>query len=343
MQALQDSGIALILSIQGLLHPTAGGIWTLLSYLGEENFYMLVIPAFYWCLHAGIGIRMLVFLLFSTTVNEVGKMLMHGPRPYWADARVLGLYPESSFGVPSGHAQNGLGFWLYLGVQLRREWGFGWLVPTAIGLGALISFSRMALGVHFPHDLVGGWLLACVLLWIFLSPGENLAARLARRLPTERVLVGAAAAAAILLVGLITATVAGTAGVPADWLANAARAHAALGKGHIVPAPYSIKTILSVTGTVLGLGIGLPLAARYAPFAVTGTVAVRSARFVVGIITLFLVQFGLSVLLPKEGAAGYEIMRVFRYCMVGMWAVLGAPMLFLRLGLANAASHVQER
>ena len=342
MQTLHEGGIALILWIQGLLHPSAGGIWTLLSYLGEESVYMLVIPAFYWCIHRTIGVRLLVFLLVSTATNEVGKMLLHGPRPYWFDPRVLGLYSETSFGVPSGHAQNGLGFWTYLALLLRRRWRLGWVLPAAILLGALISFSRLALGVHFPHDLVGGWLIACVLLWAFLSYGERIALGIRTAPIAHQALVGVGAAALLLLSGLAASSLGAERPISAVWLENAARAHTALGKSGLLPHPYGLKTILSVTGTMLGLGIGLPLAQRYAAFATDGSPTVRVARFAVGTVTLFLLQIGLAILLPKEGAAGYDILRVLRYALVGAWAVFGAPLLFLKMGLAQADTGRSE-
>ena len=46
--------------------------------------------------------------------------------------------------------------------------------------------------------------------------------------------------------------------------------------------------------------------------------------------------FGLKVVFPGEGEPLYVAMRVVRYALVGLWAVLGAPWLFLRLRLASS-------
>jgi undecaprenyl-diphosphatase len=75
---------------------------------------------------------------------------------------------EASFSYPSGHAALSLtfyGLWIFFIARSR--------LPTAVrrALAALlvawiaaIGWSRLALGAHYPTDLVGGYLLAAVLL-----------------------------------------------------------------------------------------------------------------------------------------------------------------------------------
>lgn len=73
-------------------------------------------------------------------------------------------YPvPSSFSFTSGHANVAVAFYgvlsLLVALKLegwRRRWGV--LVPGAI-LALLIGFSRLYLGVHYPSDVLGGYLL----------------------------------------------------------------------------------------------------------------------------------------------------------------------------------------
>jgi membrane-associated phospholipid phosphatase len=90
-----------------------------------------------------------------------------------------GLYPAESRSFPSGHATSSMAFAATAAVlawPTRRRW------PVAIFAGAftaLVGLSRVALGVHYPSDVLGGWALAlgCVaLVWLAvcaLGPGER--------------------------------------------------------------------------------------------------------------------------------------------------------------------------
>jgi membrane-associated phospholipid phosphatase len=108
------------------------------------------------------GFSLLVILLLSAWVNGLCKNIFALPRPFDLDP-TLGLIFVKGYGFPSGAAQSAILFPLILfsrcptplsfllGFQL-----FGWL-----------SFSRVYLGVHFPSDIVGGWILGGVLWLIY--------------------------------------------------------------------------------------------------------------------------------------------------------------------------------
>ena len=100
---LIQSGIDWIVLIQGL------GAWLevpmkFFSFLGSEEFFLLVLPALYWSVNSDLGLRVGLVLLTSTSLNHVLKVTLGGPRPYWVSERVLPFAAETSFGVPSGHS-----------------------------------------------------------------------------------------------------------------------------------------------------------------------------------------------------------------------------------------------
>ncbi|WP_052049555.1 phosphatase PAP2 family protein [Leptolyngbya sp. KIOST-1] len=92
----------------------------------------------------------------SAVLNLNAKLLWHRVRP----ALWEGIPPHADFSFPSGHATYSMTFVLALVLinwdSPRRPWliGLGGLFALAIGA------SRVYLGVHFPSDVVGGWLLA---------------------------------------------------------------------------------------------------------------------------------------------------------------------------------------
>jgi membrane-associated phospholipid phosphatase len=135
------------------------------SFLGSEQFFLLIAPAIYWCINAQIGLRLGIFLALTAGVNSILKLIFHGPRPYWYDPRVIALAGESSFGVPSGHSQSAVVVWGSLAASIGKRW-LGLLAGVLI---ILIGLSRMYLGVHFPLDVLAGWLIGLLLLWILIK------------------------------------------------------------------------------------------------------------------------------------------------------------------------------
>src|SRR5512136_3123567 len=148
-----------------------------LSFLGTEEFFLLVMPAMVWCIDASLGLRIGMVLLTSTGVNSILKVLVGWPRPFWVSDSVKAYAFESSYGLPSGHAQNAMALWGRMAAGLKRA---GW----AIGLGILIlliSLSRLYLGVHFPSDVLAGWIVAAILLALFLWLEKPVMAWMARQ------------------------------------------------------------------------------------------------------------------------------------------------------------------
>ena len=86
----------------------AMGDWLVLpmrffSFLGTEEFYILIMPILYWCLDASLGIRVGVIMLLGSGLNFILKIPFKGPRPYWVSTEVKALWAEISFGIPSEH------------------------------------------------------------------------------------------------------------------------------------------------------------------------------------------------------------------------------------------------
>ena len=164
MEIFIQIGISIILWIQNL------GAWLvapmrMFTFLGNEEFYLFVAPAIYWCLDARLGLRLGISLMLSGMINSGFKLAWHGPRPYWVDAKVQAFSAETSFGVPSGHSQNSAVVWGLIAKHINKGWA--WLL--AVILIGLIGISRMVLGVHFPHDVLLGWTIGALILWLVIA------------------------------------------------------------------------------------------------------------------------------------------------------------------------------
>lgn len=107
----------------------------------------------------------------SALANIVGKGLTRRRRPTAEvpESRRLD-HPESS-SFPSGHTASAAAF---SGVAGRRIPGL-WLPLN--GLAAAVGFSRVYTGVHYPGDVLAGWVLGKVVAAVVGKAAQRLAAR----------------------------------------------------------------------------------------------------------------------------------------------------------------------
>jgi membrane-associated phospholipid phosphatase len=107
-------------------------------------------------------------LIVAETTSDWFKAAFHRPRPaHWL------VTHETSFSYASGHATNSFvffGFWAVMALRsglpqpVRPALAFGlW------GISAGIGWSRLALGAHYPTDVLGGYLLGAVVLVLGLT------------------------------------------------------------------------------------------------------------------------------------------------------------------------------
>ena len=99
-----------------------------------------------------------IALVIVWQVSDALKAIFHRPRPeHWFALR------ETSYSYPSGHAVLSTafyGFGAYLVWRSALPFSARLAIVVAIVLWILaIGWSRLALGAHFPSDLLGGYLL----------------------------------------------------------------------------------------------------------------------------------------------------------------------------------------
>ncbi|HYK94434.1 MAG TPA: phosphatase PAP2 family protein, partial [Candidatus Dormibacteraeota bacterium] len=107
---------------------------------------------------------LLVSLGGSMAIDAIMKLIFQRPRPKLDYAAVL---PDYSF--PSGHAMNGVAFYVAIALILWSVFGRKVGVISLITASVLtfgIGVSRIYLGYHFLTDVVGGWLAGITWLMI---------------------------------------------------------------------------------------------------------------------------------------------------------------------------------
>lgn len=296
MENAFEWGMEWIIALQGLGGPIAESIFYAITFMGEEYFYLIVVPIIYWSVDAAIGARVGFAYLISAFVNlilKVNWLPEPQPRPCDLVADVCN-YHFIGYGMPSGHAQSSIFVWGVLAAQVKRRWF--WVL--AMSMAFLIGFSRIILGAHFPHQVLAGWAVGAVLLVIFLLLD-----------PRVEAAVGRLALAPQLLVTL---------GIPL-----------------LLAFVYPHDDTVGAAAVMAGFGSGLVLSRRYVPFNTKGLWWQRAIRAVIGLVVLLALYVGMSALFPGEeaGEAAYFSFRFIRYGILGLWIALGAPWLFSVLHL----------
>ncbi|NSL50649.1 phosphatase PAP2 family protein [Calidifontibacillus erzurumensis] len=130
------------------------------------------LAAFYFFVRKNKFYMLLLFVnLFGVRLlNRMLKVLFERPRP-----DIEKLVDVSGLSFPSGHAMNSLGFYGFIAYiiyqELRERTFFAWIVPVVFSVIIfIIGLSRIYLGVHYPSDVLAGflaggaWILVCLLL-----------------------------------------------------------------------------------------------------------------------------------------------------------------------------------
>jgi membrane-associated phospholipid phosphatase len=325
---LNDAGLQIILYLQAL------GDWITVpmqffSFLGDEEFFLLIMPALYWCVDAALGLRMGIILLLADNLRIILKLAFHTPRPFWVDPQVRALAYESSFGAPSGHAMNAAAVWGLMAVELRSPWARAALG----GLIFLIGFSRITLGVHFPADVLAGWIFGFLLLWSFSRLETPARAWLSRQRLAARLLAAFTLSFAMILAGALVRMGLSNWQMPAAWLENAAAASPQM----LETGPLSLSELMTSAGALFGLAAGSIWLYDRRGFETRGPMGKRLLRFPIGLVGVIGLWFGLGALFPRGEFLLAYILRFLRYFLVGFWISALAPLVFIRLGLAASS------
>lgn len=150
-----------------VVHPGFVRAMQLFSDAGSTLVWLVVLAGttvwLLWRRHFRMAAFVVITAVGSSLLNAVVKTAVHRLRPILTDP--VAHAPGLSF--PSGHAQAAVvGYSLLLFVLLPILHGAwrGAAVTVAVVMVVAIGFSRIALGVHFVSDVVGGLVLGAA--WV---------------------------------------------------------------------------------------------------------------------------------------------------------------------------------
>lgn len=160
MMTLQQLDMSILLWIQEHLRiATLTPFWKVITFLGNGGWFWLVAAAALLVpkktRRVGITALLSVAIGFLIT-NVLLKNIVARPRPFDAYTEIIPLITRpTDFSFPSGHTCASFACALVLFRMLPKKYG----VPAVI-LAGMVAFSRLYLGVHYPGDVLGGFLVA---------------------------------------------------------------------------------------------------------------------------------------------------------------------------------------
>ncbi|MGL5941440.1 MAG: phosphatase PAP2 family protein [Waterburya sp.] len=135
--------------------------------------------SFLWFKRWNYSLYTIMTFLGAITISYTGKIIVHRARPHlWELVYQIG----SDYSFPSGHAMSSMSFALVL---IILTWNSSWRWLTLI-VGSLFVFSiawtRLYLGVHYPSDILGGWMIAIAWSMVVLLMGKLLLTQLIKEM-----------------------------------------------------------------------------------------------------------------------------------------------------------------
>ncbi len=263
------------------------------TFLGDDAFYAGFLSILLWCVHKPLAYGGALMLLVSGVFNNILKDLFALPRPVIGSVTL-----PAGYAFPSGHALTTTVLWGYLAHHLgdRKTWITSGLIIILVGI------SRMALGYHYPRDVIGGILLGVLFLLI--------AFWMVRQLPVPKV------GGNPLIIPFVIGTI-----LP-------------IGLFFLIPG----RDIPMIAGFLLGAAWGYGIEKKYIDMDPRGPWTQQILKAVLGLGSTLLLFLTLRFLLPEYLLS----LIFLRYAITAFWIVFLVPALFLHLKLTTSSHLPDE-
>lgn len=163
-------GIGAVEAVQSLLPQIVVDAFAVITQLGDAWLLVTLAALFYWLRDDDreTGAVLVGLVLGALALTVALKAAFALPRP--PDAFHAGH--ADGFGFPSGHAIGATVVWGGLAL-LSDAWTRRRRLAAAAGVVALVTFSRIAIGVHYAVDVVAGVAVGTAFLLGALAVGRD--------------------------------------------------------------------------------------------------------------------------------------------------------------------------
>ncbi|WP_312475369.1 phosphatase PAP2 family protein [Neobacillus sp.] len=164
-----------IAAIQGLESTFLTKVMKFFTFIGSAPVVIIlsvILMVFlYKVLHHRLELILFISAIIGSAVlNQILKQIFHRVRPNFH--RLIDI---SGYSYPSGHAMNAFTVYVIISFLLWRhiesKWGRSLLIFISVVMILGIGISRIYLGVHYPSDIIGGYLASgfwlTIAIWFF--------------------------------------------------------------------------------------------------------------------------------------------------------------------------------
>ena len=169
-----DWEVSLMAWLQAFLGSFGAIFANVFSVFGETAAIVLVVGFFYWCYDKEFGRFIAAVVMGGMVFNTLCKNLVLRRRPYMDHNEIKCLKPvdrnadimdvsAQGYSFPSGHSTNSVTVYSSLPLRSSRK-----IFKVIAILGpALVGIARVLAGVHYPTDVLCGWLLGIATIAFF--------------------------------------------------------------------------------------------------------------------------------------------------------------------------------
>ena len=159
-----DNMLEILRYFQSFSNQPLDSFFELITMLGEDLFFIIVVAIFYWCINKSFGYKLAFVYLTSGAFNTIIKEIVKFPRPIgYEGIKSSRVETAGGYSFPSGHTQQSTSLFTTIMVAFKKKW----LYLLGVLAILLVGFSRMYLGVHWPTDVIGGLVIG--IIWTIIA------------------------------------------------------------------------------------------------------------------------------------------------------------------------------
>lgn len=163
----------LMIWLQSVLGEKGANVIGSLSALGEATFIIIVLLFLYWCIDKEFGIYVGTNVLMALVLGPLIKNVVLRRRPYFDNDMIKCIRPSEpdadiysiaaqGYSFPSMHSATAVSFYGSIARYARKKA----LTIIAFVLPLLVGISRVVVGVHYPTDVLVGWGLGVLIVFV---------------------------------------------------------------------------------------------------------------------------------------------------------------------------------
>ena len=295
-------------------------LFLLASFAGQVEGYILIVTLIYVMFDKTLAVRLAVLLLLTMCLNHVLKITIKNPRPFvhegtylqkWAVSTENAKAIATEYSTPSGHAMAGSAFYSYLYAFVENP------VVRVIAVLAILAtgFSRPYLGVHYPGDILIGWVIGLLVALVAIKRADEISEGWDKL--SYKYQVAIVVASSLIL-----------------WLATIA-----INGWRIDGQP---RAFLGYAGFLTGIVIGRPIELSTVNFDPRSSKPLaKMLRFALSVamvlVSLVLLDKVFGAIADDFSVLGY-LLQYIRYVIAGVINIFVAPLFFTKLGLAETST-----